>query len=40
LQGTLSDEFYRMWRYYLLGCAGYFRSGHGQLWQLLLRPAL
>ena len=40
LQGALSDEFYRMWRYYLLGCAGYFRSGHGQLWQLLLRPAL
>ena len=39
LSGLLSEDFFRMWRYYLLGCAGFFRSGHGQLWQLLLRPA-
>ncbi len=30
------ERFYRMWRYYLLGCAGYFRSFQGQLWQLVL----
>ena len=33
------DQFFRMWRYYLRSCAGYFRSGRGQLWQLVLtRP--
>jgi cyclopropane-fatty-acyl-phospholipid synthase len=26
----------RMWRYYLLSCAGFFRSRQGQLWQLVL----
>lgn len=31
-----SPRFYRMWRYYLLSCAGYFRSRQGQLWQLVL----
>jgi cyclopropane-fatty-acyl-phospholipid synthase len=25
-----------MWRYYLLVCAGFFRSRQGQLWQLVL----
>ena len=25
-----------MWRYYLLTCAGFFRSRQGQLWQLVL----
>ena len=29
-------RFYRMWKYYLLSCAGYFRSRQGQLWQLVL----
>lgn len=29
-------RFLRMWSYYLLSCAGYFRSRKGQLWQLLL----
>ena len=37
---TLSQRydarFLRMWSYYLLSCAGYFRSRKGQLWQLLL----
>jgi cyclopropane-fatty-acyl-phospholipid synthase len=32
------QRFYRMWSYYLLGCAGYFRSRQGQLWQLVLTP--
>ncbi|WP_111642971.1 cyclopropane fatty acyl phospholipid synthase [Marinimicrobium alkaliphilum] len=28
-------HFYRMWKYYLHCCAAYFRSRHGQLWQLV-----
>lgn len=31
-----SPRFFRMWRYYLLACAGYFRARQGQLWQLVL----
>lgn len=30
------QRFYRMWRYYLHSCAGFFRARHGQLWQLVL----
>lgn len=30
------ERFGRMWRYYLLSCAGFFRSRQGQLWQLVL----
>lgn len=30
------QRFYRMWEFYLLACAGYFRSRQGQLWQLVL----
>jgi cyclopropane-fatty-acyl-phospholipid synthase len=33
------DRFFRMWRYYLLGCAGYFRARQGQLWQIVLTRA-
>jgi cyclopropane-fatty-acyl-phospholipid synthase len=36
LQNRYSKRFYRMWRYYLCCCAGFFRSGQGQLWQLIL----
>jgi cyclopropane-fatty-acyl-phospholipid synthase len=32
------DRFYRMWRYYLLCCAGAFRARHVQLWQWVLSP--
>jgi cyclopropane-fatty-acyl-phospholipid synthase len=32
------DRFERMWRYYLLSCAGSFRARHIQLWQLVLSP--
>jgi cyclopropane-fatty-acyl-phospholipid synthase len=36
--GDLADaeHFRRFWRYYLLCCAGFFRSRQGQLWQLVL----
>lgn len=32
------ERFYRMWRYYLMSCAGFFRSRQGQLWQIVLAP--
>ncbi|MEX0587806.1 MAG: cyclopropane fatty acyl phospholipid synthase [Cyanobium sp.] len=32
----LSPDFQRLWRYYLLSCAGLFRSRRGQLWQIVL----
>lgn len=35
---TYDHRFRRMWRYYLLSCAGFFRSRQGQLWQLVLAP--
>lgn len=31
-----SDRFYRMWKYYLLQCAGIFRARKTQLWQMVL----
>lgn len=36
LQAAYGDRFYRMWKYYLLGCAGAFRARKLQLWQLVL----
>lgn len=35
LQFRYSEEFYRMWKYYLLSCAGSFRSRRNQLWQIV-----
>lgn len=32
----LGERFHRMWRYYLLSCAGAFRARDLQLWQLVL----
>ncbi len=32
------DAFGRMWKYYLLSCAGSFRARRVQLWQLVLSP--
>jgi cyclopropane-fatty-acyl-phospholipid synthase len=29
------QRFYRMWRYYLLACAGAFRARSNQLWQIV-----
>lgn len=36
LAPTYGERFRRMWRYYLLVSAGFFRSRQGQLWQLVL----
>ncbi len=36
LKGNYDERFYRMWKYYLMSCAGFFRSRQGQLWQLVL----
>jgi cyclopropane-fatty-acyl-phospholipid synthase len=36
LEARYGRRFHRMWRYYLHCCAGFFRSGQGQLWQLVL----
>jgi cyclopropane-fatty-acyl-phospholipid synthase len=30
------ERFRRMWRYYLLGCAGSFRARYTQLWQMVM----
>ena len=32
------ERFRRMWRYYLLACAGSFRARANQVWQLVLSP--
>jgi cyclopropane-fatty-acyl-phospholipid synthase len=34
--GRLDERFYRMWRYYLLSCAGAFRARELNLWHLVL----
>jgi cyclopropane-fatty-acyl-phospholipid synthase len=36
IAGKYDERFYRMWRYYLLSCAGFFKARRGQLWQLVL----
>ena len=36
LQGTYDERFRRMWRYYLLSCAGSFRARYNQVWQIVL----
>lgn len=36
LEQKYGERFYRMWRYYLLTCAGAFRSRINQLWQIVL----
>lgn len=35
LKNQYDERFYRMWRYYLLSCAGTFRSRQTQLWQIV-----
>lgn len=35
LRDTYGERFFRMWRYYLLACAGGFRAGGNQLWQIV-----
>lgn len=36
LKRLYDDRFYRMWKYYLLSCAGSFRSRYLQAWQIVL----
>jgi len=36
LASRYGERFYRMWRYYLLCCAGAFRSRTNHLWQIVL----
>lgn len=36
IKGNYDERFYRMWKYYLLSCAGGFRSRKIQLWQIVL----
>ena len=36
LKENYSPEFYRMWKFYLLSCAGSFRARQIQLWQVVL----
>ncbi|MBZ5702607.1 MAG: cyclopropane fatty acyl phospholipid synthase [Acidobacteriia bacterium] len=38
LASRYGERFYRMWKYYLLASAGYFRSRRIQRWQFLLAP--
>ena len=38
LRERYGDRFGRMWRYYLLSCAGTFRARSNQLWQVVLSP--
>lgn len=33
---AFGERFYRMWKYYLLSCAGAFRARSNQLWQFVL----
>ena len=36
LKERYDERFYRMWKFYLLACAGGFRSRNIQLWQIVL----
>lgn len=36
LREKYGDKFYRMWKYYLLSCAGVARARQMQLWQIVL----
>jgi cyclopropane-fatty-acyl-phospholipid synthase len=38
LKSRYSERFYRMWKYYLLSCAGSFRSRRNQVWQIVFTP--
>ena len=36
IKSNYDERFYRMWRYYLLSCAGSSRARKIQLWQIVL----
>ena len=35
IKSNYDTKFYRMWKYYLLVCAGSFRARKNQLWQIV-----
>lgn len=39
LRRIYDERFRRMWRYYLLACAGSFRARSSQLWQIVFSPS-
>ncbi|TBV82304.1 MAG: cyclopropane fatty acyl phospholipid synthase [Desulfobulbaceae bacterium] len=38
LKNDYDERFYRMWKYYLLSCAGSFRARINQVWQIVFSP--
>ncbi|MDI6687100.1 MAG: cyclopropane fatty acyl phospholipid synthase [Desulfobacterales bacterium] len=38
LKEKYDERFYRMWKFYLLSCAGSFRARKNQVWQIVLSP--
>jgi len=38
LRARYGDVFYRMWKYFLLSCAGSFRARRNDVWQIVLSP--
>ena len=36
IKDNYDERFYRMWKFYLLFCAGAFKARHIQLWQIVL----
>lgn len=38
LHARYGERFRRMWRYYLLSCAGGFRARYNDVWQIVLSP--
>lgn len=36
LKEAYDDRFYRMWKFYLLSCAGFFKARKNQLWQIVM----
>ena len=38
IEDRYDERFCRMWRFYLLSCAGAFRARANQLWQIVLSP--
>ena len=40
LQPIYGNRFYRMWKYYLLSCAGLFRARTIQLWQIVFSKGI
>ncbi len=38
LRDNYSERFFRMWRYYLMSCAGIFKARKLSVWQMVLSP--